>query len=111
MSGNVWEWTRSRWIRKGDAAQANVYRYPYTPDDGREARPTIHACDQEARWVERGGSYRSGTRHVRAAHRHASGTQTTPLVFGWSFPNPKSILNKLFMGRSLAIPCAAQLTL
>ena len=34
LSGNVWGWTRSLWGRDVSESQ---FRYPYDPDDGREA--------------------------------------------------------------------------
>ncbi|GAB4468302.1 MAG: SUMF1/EgtB/PvdO family nonheme iron enzyme [Anaerolineales bacterium] len=60
LSGNVYEWTRSKWgmdLHKPD------YGYPYTPTDGRE-----HLNGPDLR-VVRGGSWSSNRRYVRAAIR------------------------------------------
>jgi toxoflavin biosynthesis protein ToxD len=54
MSGNVSEWTRSRFAP-----------YPYRSDDGRE---NLEAGDNVAR-VVRGGSFQNTEENVRAARR------------------------------------------
>ncbi len=61
MAGNVWEWTASLW---GSLARG-YYRYPYDPDDGREA---ADAPDQVLRIV-RGGSFRDSPGQIRCAFR------------------------------------------
>lgn len=48
LCGNVWEWTLSHWGRNWQTLQ---YRYPYTPDDGREQ------IEGSAARIMRGGSY------------------------------------------------------
>jgi formylglycine-generating enzyme required for sulfatase activity len=55
MSGNVWEWTRSR-----------NQPYPYDPLDDRAN------LDEDALWVMRGGSYGDGPRLVRTTTRGAA---------------------------------------
>jgi len=63
MSGNVWEWTRSLW---GKAWGEPEFKYPYNPQDGREALrqdPTIQQ-------VLRGGAFDAESRYVRCANRH-----------------------------------------
>jgi len=60
LSGNVWEWTRSKWgmdVRRPD------YGYPYDPADGRER---LEGPDLR---VVRGGSWLSSRRYARAAAR------------------------------------------
>jgi iron(II)-dependent oxidoreductase len=49
MSGNVWEWTRSRW---GDIAQTPKFGYPYSKD--LEERERLDADDFR---IVRGGSW------------------------------------------------------
>jgi formylglycine-generating enzyme required for sulfatase activity len=53
MSGNVWEWTRSR-----------HQDYPYDPNDGRE-----DLTSQDLR-VVRGGAFSSSARYARCAYRN-----------------------------------------
>ncbi len=62
MSGNVWEWTRSRWGRR--SIRMPDYGYPYRPDDGREASggPDLR--------VVRGGSWNLNERNARCAVRN-----------------------------------------
>lgn len=61
-AGNVFEWTRSRW---GTDWGQPTFRYPYTPDNGREdgdASPEMFR-------VLRGGAFDSSPRFVRCAFR------------------------------------------
>jgi len=60
MVGNVWEWTRSRW---GCNVVRPDFRYPYSPDDGREA------ASSPAMPILRGGSWSSDERSARCAYR------------------------------------------
>ncbi len=60
MSGNVWEWTRSRWGRR--VTQAD-YGYPYDPADGREQLEDMKVP------VLRGGSWDYNRRLARCASR------------------------------------------
>jgi formylglycine-generating enzyme required for sulfatase activity len=62
MSGNVWEWTRSLWVRDG------AYPYPSTPAEASQ-RERVDALDNVAR-VMRGGS-QDYNNVVRAAYRDA----------------------------------------
>ena len=57
MSGNLWEWTRSRW---GE--------YPY-PADERQRRER-EALSGPARRVLRGGAFNNNSRNVRCAFRN-----------------------------------------
>jgi Sulfatase-modifying factor enzyme 1 len=68
MSGNVWEWTRSLW---GKDWQKPIFRYPYHPDDGREA---LEASDDIHR-VLRGGSFWNRHQFVRCAYRNRNDPQ------------------------------------
>jgi formylglycine-generating enzyme required for sulfatase activity len=61
MAGNVSEWTSSLW---GSLEDGN-YRYPYDPEDGREA---LDASESVMRIV-RGGSFRDDATQVRCAYR------------------------------------------
>ncbi|MCE7985165.1 MAG: NACHT domain-containing protein [Caldilinea sp. CFX5] len=64
MTGNVWEWTQTRWGRQ--SLYRPDYSYPYRSDDGREdlAGPDLH--------ILRGGSYYHEQRIVRCAYRDRS---------------------------------------
>lgn len=57
MSGNVWEWTRSRYCT-----------YPYKPGDGREERGREV---QQGSFVLRGGSFIEGRARLRCATRNS----------------------------------------
>ena len=63
LSGNVWEWTRSRYLD-----------YPYPSDEqGRSEREKFQAKDND-RFVIRGGSFYDGDQNMRAPardHNHA----------------------------------------
>ncbi len=61
MSGNVWEWTCSRWGRR--SIRTPDYGYPYRPEDGREepGGPDLR--------VVRGGSWFYDERNARCAVR------------------------------------------
>ncbi|HLF28158.1 MAG TPA: SUMF1/EgtB/PvdO family nonheme iron enzyme [Anaerolineae bacterium] len=61
MSGNVWEWTRSRW---GDDPQTPTFRYPYSENLDERERP-----DADDYRVVRGGSWGSGASLARCAFR------------------------------------------
>jgi formylglycine-generating enzyme required for sulfatase activity len=61
MSGNVWEWTRSRWGEQS-VTQAD-YGYPYDPADGRERLEDMKVP------VLRGGSWPNHRRNARCAYR------------------------------------------
>ena len=61
MSGNVWEWTSSRWGRT--SFYRPDYSYPYDPDDGRE-----NLDGPDLRMV-RGGSWDHHQRDARCAYR------------------------------------------
>jgi len=63
VSGNVWEWTRSRW---GEDWQKPAFVYPYVPGDGREDADTDIA---KSLWVLRGGSYFGRGINVRCSAR------------------------------------------
>ncbi len=71
MAGNVWEWTRSKWVD-----------YPYRSDDGRD-----HWRAKGFAWCVAG---RGATPATSCAPRFASGTTTSSTatsVFGWvAFP-------------------------
>jgi len=60
MSGNVWEWTLSKW---GMNASKPDFPYPYIADDGRED------WDGPAARVVRGGSWDINERLARCAYR------------------------------------------
>ena len=62
MAGNVWEWTRSLWGKRGERPD---YRYPYRSTDGREDL----AAGQEELRVLRGGAFYLGHGDVRCAYR------------------------------------------
>ena len=64
MSGNVWEWTQSRWGRHG--AHRPDYGYPYRPDDGRE---DLSGPDFR---VVRGGSWVDSEWNARCTVRYMS---------------------------------------
>ncbi len=66
MSGNVWEWTSSRFMP-----------YPYSSIDGRET-PAF-----TGNWVRRGGSWTSSARSARAAYRYFSGPDDVSTAFGF----------------------------
>lgn len=61
MSGNVWEWTRSRW--GSDPAQV-TFDYPYSKDLAERERP-----DADDYRIVRGGSWYPGARFARVAFR------------------------------------------
>jgi formylglycine-generating enzyme required for sulfatase activity len=63
MSGNVWEWTMSLW---GADFQRSSFRYPYTPQGGRE---DLNASDDVLR-VLRGGSFYNYRGRARCAFRN-----------------------------------------
>jgi formylglycine-generating enzyme required for sulfatase activity len=64
MSGNVWEWTRSRWGER--SVLRSDYSYPYDRSDGREQLgdmkiPVLRSCSwsvdkRGARCASRGGN-------------------------------------------------------
>ncbi len=61
LSGNVWEWTRSRYLK-----------YPYPSDEqSRDERETIQVegVKRDDRFVQRGGAYYSGKQKMRAPLR------------------------------------------
>ncbi len=60
LSGNVWEWTQSRWGTDPFNAE---YRYPYKADDGRENLSGPHFR------ILRGGSWINSSRYTRCAFR------------------------------------------
>ncbi|WP_295458987.1 SUMF1/EgtB/PvdO family nonheme iron enzyme [uncultured Thiodictyon sp.] len=60
LTGNVWEWTRSRW---GSDILRPDFRYPYDPHDGRES---LTGPDLR---VVRGGSWDDHSRNARCAYR------------------------------------------
>ncbi|MBI4674751.1 MAG: SUMF1/EgtB/PvdO family nonheme iron enzyme [Chloroflexi bacterium] len=60
MSGNVWEWTNSRW---GKDYGSPDFKYPYDAKDGRE---DVESSDLR---VWRGGSFFDDSRYVRCAWR------------------------------------------
>jgi formylglycine-generating enzyme required for sulfatase activity len=60
MSGNVWEWTRSKWVERG---------YPY-PVEGKALIEREDIKDTDARRVLRGGSFFNNTQNVRCAFRN-----------------------------------------
>ncbi len=61
MSGNVWEWTRSRW---GERSVMQVeYGYPYNSADGREQLEGMKIL------ILRGGSWYNDLRNARCAFR------------------------------------------
>jgi formylglycine-generating enzyme required for sulfatase activity len=70
MSGNVWEWTRSRWGEQS-VTQAD-YGYPYDPADGRERLADMKVP------VLRGGSWDAPRRLARCAFRF----RYLPAIFG-----------------------------
>lgn len=61
MSGNVWEWTRSRW---GDDSAQVTFDYPYSKDLAERERP-----DADDYRIVRGGSWYNEARSVRVACR------------------------------------------
>ncbi|MBN1873929.1 MAG: SUMF1/EgtB/PvdO family nonheme iron enzyme, partial [Anaerolineae bacterium] len=61
MSGNVWEWTRSRWGER--SVMQPDYIYPYAPGDGRERLEGIKIP------VLRGASWYNDERAARCAVR------------------------------------------
>jgi formylglycine-generating enzyme required for sulfatase activity len=61
MSGNVWEWTRSRWGEQ--SVMRADYGYPYDPADGRERLEDMKVS------VLRGGSWDLSRRYARCAFR------------------------------------------
>jgi len=67
LSGNVWEWTRSRW---GEDLWEPEFAYPYVPGDGREDADTDIA---KSLWVLRGGSYFGLDGLVRCSARLRNG--------------------------------------
>lgn len=68
LSGNVWEWTRSRWKD-----------YPYDPADGRE---NLEAGD-DVRRVVRGGAFGNSTRSVRCACRYNDNPDDRSTLYGF----------------------------
>jgi formylglycine-generating enzyme required for sulfatase activity len=78
MSGNVWEWTRSKW---------GGYPYPETKASrrAREAFPQLDEILQEkdgAR-VRRGGAFWSAHQHVRCAYRLRGGARVVRYHVGF----------------------------
>lgn len=63
MSGNVWEWTRNLWYKKG---VDEAFGYPYDAKDGRES---IQDLPDEP-CVVRGGSFFEAMEHARCAVRN-----------------------------------------
>jgi formylglycine-generating enzyme required for sulfatase activity len=61
LSGNVWEWTRSRWGRK--SGRKPDYGYPYVANDGRE---DLSGPDWR---IIRGGSWYNDRGYVRGGYR------------------------------------------
>lgn len=61
LSGNVWEWTRSKW---GKDFNKPEFKYPYAVSDGREGLE-----DKNILRVLRGGSFNDGAVDARCAYR------------------------------------------
>ncbi len=66
MSGNVWEWTRSLWEKRGKGEEKPDFGYPYDPADRK--RENLKAGPDVLR-VLRGGSFHDDQRNVRCAYR------------------------------------------
>jgi formylglycine-generating enzyme required for sulfatase activity len=62
MSGNVWEWTRSRW---GDNVEQPTFRYPYSDDLEERER-----SDTDDLRIVRGGSWDNVASDARCAFRY-----------------------------------------
>jgi formylglycine-generating enzyme required for sulfatase activity len=86
MTGNVWEWTRSRWGRK--SLRRPDYTYPYHTDDGREA------LDGPDARVLRGGSWLIEARGARSAYRY----RLMPVYYGAS-GGFRCVVSLAFSGR------------
>jgi formylglycine-generating enzyme required for sulfatase activity len=65
MSGNVWEWTRSRWGEQ--SVMQPDYVYPYEAADGRERLEDMKIP------ILRGGSWAHDLRDARCASRDRNG--------------------------------------
>ncbi|HML20864.1 MAG TPA: SUMF1/EgtB/PvdO family nonheme iron enzyme [Aggregatilinea sp.] len=61
MAGNVWEWVSTAYSSEDFTT---IYRYPYTPDDGRE-----DLTRTDVRRVTRGGSFNDDENNPRSAQR------------------------------------------
>jgi formylglycine-generating enzyme required for sulfatase activity len=75
LSGNVWEWTRSRYLK-----------YPYPSDEqSRDERETIQVegVKRDDLFVRRGGAYYSGKQEMRAPLRGNYSAGSLNLVFGF----------------------------
>jgi formylglycine-generating enzyme required for sulfatase activity len=70
LSGNAWEWTRSKW---GANLEKPEFGYPYAPGDGREE------LDGNVPRIVRGGSWVDDKTRVRCAFR------------SWQGPNVKDV--------------------
>ncbi len=64
MSGNVWEWCRSRWQNES----GTLYSSQYRPDDGREEL----SGDSNIWRVRRGGAFHDDDRQVASSFRNLS---------------------------------------
>jgi formylglycine-generating enzyme required for sulfatase activity len=62
MAGNVYEWTSSLW---GSTMQKPQFRYPYTPNDGRE----LLDAPSDILRIIRGGAFSRQKRYARCACR------------------------------------------
>ena len=84
MSGNVYEWTRSRFAS-----------YRYQANDGREATENF---ERSTRIVLRGGSWASSKDWLRCAARTAPGSARTPgpssSGFGWWCPHCPPLISE-----------------
>ena len=85
MSGNVWEWTSTRY----DTEQ---FPYPYDTDDGRE-----NPDDDESERVIRGGSFDYPADMVRAAVR--TGIEPFHVSGNWGFRCARSVAREADNGR------------
>ncbi len=79
MSGNVWDWTRSKFGRVQNGGITNIYGYPYQLDDDRESLTT----PQEFAIVLRGGSFYGFDRHARCANRRGDDPGFRGGLFGF----------------------------
>jgi iron(II)-dependent oxidoreductase len=70
MSGNVWEWTRSRW---GDKPGQVTFDYPYSKDLVERERP-----DTDDYRIARGGSWSDEALNARVAYRHRNTPAASP---------------------------------
>jgi formylglycine-generating enzyme required for sulfatase activity len=73
--GNTWEWTRSRW--SATTLFKCEYGYPYDPEDGREELKGMRIP------VLRGGSWLSGQKLARCAHRVRSFPENFSYLIGF----------------------------